>query len=212
MDRASAIRRVAAETIHEVVCRAVAPRIDAATAEDIHAVVGAVRRVEVLADEVRISLTSDRLTPGGRKGLSFDENGAAVLVVATRCRMRGGRVDQVLPPGAKRPRAKRDPALIRGLQQAHQLARAMGWRAGDGSLDDIRIVQPTSAYERKLVRIAFLAPDIQRSILDGTQAPTLTLARLLHEPIPTDWADQRRAFGDCGKQARYRPDLLLIIA
>jgi len=70
----------------------------------------------------------------------------------------------------------------------------MGWRAGDGDLAELTIRQPDTAYDRKLVRLAFLAPDIQRAILAGEQSPSLSLARLLHEPIPTDWADQRRAY------------------
>lgn len=70
----------------------------------------------------------------------------------------------------------------------------MGWSAHDGSVCASAKVPSTSAYERKLVRLAFLAPDVQRAILNGSQSPRVTLARLLHEPIPTDWDDQRRAF------------------
>lgn len=193
IDRTSAIRRVTAETIHEVVCAAVAPRLRQGD-QDLRAVASALLRVEVLADEVRMVLQADRLTPGGRKGLTTDHPNEAVLTVAVRCKMRGGRVERLLPFGAKHQRVKRDPTLVRGLQQAHRLAAGMGWRAGDGSVDETGSVQPKSAYERKLVRLAFLAPDVQRAILEGTQAPSLTLARLLHEPIPTDWADQRRAY------------------
>ena len=195
VDRSSAIRRVTAEAIHELVCRAVGPRIGSAIDDGIRGVVGAINRVEVLIDEVRIVLAADRLTPGGRKGLAFQEADQAILVIPVRCQSRGGRVEQILPPGARRQRVERDPNLIRGLQQAHRLAKAMGWKAGDGDLDDAAATgQPSSAYERKLVRLAFLAPDVQRAILDGSQAPSLNMARLLHQPIPTDWAEQRRAF------------------
>ncbi|MNE73928.1 hypothetical protein D3C80_1699670 [compost metagenome] len=54
---------------------------------------------------------------------------------------------------------------------------------------------PVGAYDRKLVRLAFLAPDLQRAILEGRQAPGLTLSRLLDEPISPDWNCQRRMFG-----------------
>ena len=194
VDRSSAIRRVTAETIHDVVYRAAGPRIEANDDGGILGVIGALHRVEVLSDEVRIVLVADRLTPGGRKGLVIERSNEAVLTVPVRCRMRGGRVEQILPPGAKSQRINRDPTLVRGLQQAHRLATAMGWQAGDGSIDETGARSPRSAYERKLVRLAFLAPDVQRAILAGTQSASLTLASLLNNPIPTDWAEQRRMF------------------
>lgn len=193
VDRDQGIRRVTAETIHDVVCNAVGPRTGVAD-EGIQSVAGAIRRVEILPDEVRLVLITDRLTTGGRKGLTAVGSEDGTMTVPVRCKMRGGRVEQVLPAGLVRKRVKRDPTLIRALQQAHRLAGLMGWRAGDGSVSDIYFKQPDSAYDRKLLRIAFLAPDIQRAILAGRQSPGLTLARLLHETIPPDWADQRRAF------------------
>ncbi|VTO17904.1 Recombinase [Brevundimonas vancanneytii] len=192
LDRDKAIRRVTAESIHEIVSGAVGPRLSR-KGDGIDAAVGAVRRIEILPDEVRLNLIADCLTPAGRKGLTT-QGDELVVTVPMRCQLRGGRVEHILSPGAKRQRVRRDPTLIRGLQKAHQLAKAMGWRAGDGDLAELTIRQPDTAYDRKLVRLAFLAPDIQRAILAGEQSPSLSLARLLHEPIPTDWADQRRAY------------------
>ena len=194
LDAEAAIRRVTAETIHEVVTEAVGPRIGIGATLDVHAVVSAVERVDLLAEEVRIVLNADRLTPKGRKGLVTDTSDLAVLTVPVRCRRRGGRVELVLPPGAQRQRGRRDPALIRGLQQAHRLATGLGWNSADGSISEPALRQLKGAYERKLVRLAFIAPDVQRAFTAGLQSPGLTLARLLNEPIPTDWADQRRAF------------------
>jgi hypothetical protein len=48
---------------------------------------------------------------------------------------------------------------------------------------------------RKLCRLAFLAPDIQRRILEGRQPPGVNLEMLVQVAIPTSWAAQRRAFG-----------------
>lgn len=193
LDRDGVIRRVTAETIHEVICNAVGLRLEG-NPDTIRTIAGAIRRIEVLAAEVRVVVIANRCTPAGRKGLAALSGEDLLLTVPVRCKSRGGRVEQVLPAGSERKRVKRDPTLIRGLQRAHQLAKLMGWRAGDGSLDGVLMKQPDSAYERKLVRLAFLAPDIQRAVLTGRQAPALTLARLLHKPIPTDWNDQRRAF------------------
>jgi len=42
---------------------------------------------------------------------------------------------------------------------------------------------------------AFLAPDIQRAILEGRQPAGLTAAQLMNAGIPLAWADQRKALG-----------------
>ena len=53
---------------------------------------------------------------------------------------------------------------------------------------------PSSPYHRRLLRIAFLAPDLQRSILAGRQPPGLTLKKLLEQRLPLLWSDQMRVF------------------
>ena len=50
-------------------------------------------------------------------------------------------------------------------------------------------------YVRKLSGLAFLAPDIQRAILDGRQPAGLMLASLLWAQLPLDWHAQRRWLG-----------------
>jgi site-specific DNA recombinase len=54
---------------------------------------------------------------------------------------------------------------------------------------------PANPHERKLCRLAFLAPDIQKRILQGRQPRGLTLDQLINAPIPTAWPAQREAFG-----------------
>ena len=56
--------------------------------------------------------------------------------------------------------------------------------------------QVTKSYVTRIVRLAFLAPDILGAVLDGTAPAHLTADRLtLGDIIPADWKDQRRAFG-----------------
>lgn len=50
---------------------------------------------------------------------------------------------------------------------------------------------PSSPYIRKLLRLAFLAPDIQRDILEGCQPGTLNLQQLIKMHIPLCWNEQR---------------------
>ena len=46
-----------------------------------------------------------------------------------------------------------------------------------------------------MIRLAYLAPGITQSILQGTQPAQLTLADLMQRDIPADWSEQRIAFG-----------------
>jgi hypothetical protein len=46
-----------------------------------------------------------------------------------------------------------------------------------------------------MIRLAYLAPAITQTILDGTQPPRLALADLMRRDIPVDWTEQRRALG-----------------
>jgi len=48
---------------------------------------------------------------------------------------------------------------------------------------------------RRLVPLAFLAPDIQAAIMDGRQPVGLTLQSLRDREIPMSWADQREQLG-----------------
>ena len=45
------------------------------------------------------------------------------------------------------------------------------------------------SYMTRVLRLTLLAPDIVEAILDGTQGPEMTLARVL-EPFPVEWMAQ----------------------
>jgi site-specific DNA recombinase len=51
-----------------------------------------------------------------------------------------------------------------------------------------------SSFSR-LLRLNYLAPDIQTAILDGAQPVDLTLQKLLYSALPLDWTLQRRILG-----------------
>ncbi len=118
------------------------------------------------------------------------------MTLAVRCQMRGGRIDLVNPDGStKSTRHNPDPVLIRGLRQAHRLAKTLGWEGAAGAVACHRERPLQNSYERKLVRLAFLAPDLQQRILEGRQPPSLSLARLMETRMPTCWIEQQRLFG-----------------
>lgn len=61
--------------------------------------------------------------------------------------------------------------------------------------DIVREEGVTSRYIRKLLPLAFLAPDIVEAICTGHQPQDMTLEALVYAGIPRGWADQRRMFG-----------------
>ena len=103
------------------------------------------------------------------------------------------RVPPLRLPYLSRPRP--DQALIAGPKRAHAELRRhnIHLRKSDGNLIEAKgIADP---YLRRLASLAFLAPDIQRAILDGRHPSGLKLQHLVMQDIPLDWNAQRIAFG-----------------
>lgn len=87
--------------------------------------------------------------------------------------------------------AKVDPSLVKLLIRAFDLRDKV--LAGHGaSLEQLASRENiNSSYATRLLRLAFLAPNIVRDILDGSHPPTLTARRLLLDTkLPLAWGDQ----------------------
>ncbi len=98
---------------------------------------------------------------------------------------RGSRT--LILPATSRPRQP-DLVLIAALRKAHAILRTeRGMPMIDGS--------PRSPYDRFILGLAFLAPDIQRAILDGRQPPHLNLESLKAIDLPLAWSKQREVLG-----------------
>lgn len=54
---------------------------------------------------------------------------------------------------------------------------------------------PVSPYDRSILRLAFLAPDIQRAILDGRQPHGFNLEAFGKMTVPLAWSKQRTTLG-----------------
>lgn len=86
-----------------------------------------------------------------------------------------------------RPRQP-DPVLIAALRKAHAMLRS---ERGMPMIDSA----PRSRYDRAILRLAFLAPDIQRAILEGRQPTHLNLESLKAIDLPFAWSKQREVLG-----------------
>ena len=108
-------------------------------------------------------------------------------------RRRGGRKVVIAPDGTEAPvmtAARIDSTLVKAL------ARAFRWRrmlesGVVSTVDEIAAREKINkSYVSRVLRLTLLAPDIVEAILDGRQAPEITLPVLM-KAFPGEWAKQR---------------------
>ena len=88
-----------------------------------------------------------------------------------------------------------DPYIAELIHAAHD-AQGLVIEHRDKSISVIaKSRNMSSGYFSRLLRLNYLAPDIQTAILDGTQPPEVTRKTLLFGPLPLDWAQQRALLG-----------------
>lgn len=109
--------------------------------------------------------------------------------------MRGGSRIAIGPDGQSAlKRCLIDPAL------SSALIRAEAWKRKilGGEVENLTVIAReegvTAEYARRMIRPAYLAPDLKASILDGRQSIGLTLEAITKSEMPLDWNDQRRLY------------------
>ena len=152
-----------------------------------------VSRIELHATGIELCLpirVLARLQPklGTGETVEQDRGDPSVfrISLAVRLRTQGGRTEVI---GGVPANSQPDPVLIRALRSAHAMLTIN--RTGTPSLD----AAPATSYNRKLISLTFLAPDLQSAILDGRQPRTMTLGGLMDADIPLSWKKQREMFG-----------------
>lgn len=123
------------------------------------------------------------------------DGGTITIRLPISIRKRGGRKVVLAPDGNSFDAHKLvcqqvDNAMVKAL------ARAFRWREmlENGKYQTIVEIaaeeEINESYISRLLRLTLLAPDIVDAILDGRQAPAVTLATLM-ERLPIPWAEQR---------------------
>ena len=188
--RNDAIRRVGADALEAFVLHELRRLTDRPSLSGEH-LPALLKRIELRASDTHLLLDraafigddhpelalddlKERLGEGERFALEVD---AIRVRLPRRMQLRGGRTwttGQALASARSKP----DPTLVDGLRRAHALC------ACDHTAKH-------SPYERALRRLAFLAPDVQRLILEGRQPIGLTLQALLRADMPLSWREHR---------------------
>ena len=88
------------------------------------------------------------------------------------------------------------PALVKILGRAHDWFTSLAAGKARSAAEIARDEGLTRSYVARVVRLAFLAPDITEAILNGRQPPELNAEHLVRcSRLPLAWDDQRRLLG-----------------
>jgi hypothetical protein len=187
-DEAQPLRRIAADALEQTIVGLVTRLLPKHKGEPL----ALPHRVEVHTDAVHLILgraTSSgiqaRLTPDEWIEDEWTDPSLLRLVAPLLIRNRRGRTE--LRSGAVKT-TNRNPVLISALRRAHAMVEL------DARQLPICTKAPDTQYGRRLISLAFLAPDLQRAILEGSQPADLTLDHIMAQAMPGDWAQQRLLF------------------
>jgi site-specific DNA recombinase len=175
--------RISARTIEALLASAFARLLPEVTAP-----MELIARVQLAEGELIVSLPMKfartikrHLLPNETTGLNPTRPELADLHIPASLGVRHARA-RIRPSSVSA--ARRDPVLIKALRTAHSMVRQT--RSGAPLIEDI----PGPRYQRRLLRLAFLSPEIQRAILAGRQPAGLRLEDLVRNSMPTDWDAQ----------------------
>ncbi len=124
------------------------------------------------------------------------DDGVHRLRISTTLRRRGSELRLVIGGDDGEPASKPDPTLIKAIVRGHDwLGRITRGEAANVT-EIARAEALAPSYVIRILRLAFLAPDIAEAILQGRQPPDLTTERLIRTAsIPVTWPEQRAFLG-----------------
>lgn len=117
------------------------------------------------------------------------------IKVMARLGRRGGSMRMLDPSGRRvvnQPEV--NPVLIDALAKGWRWRALLlsGAHANSSALAEAEGLTLTGLH--RLIRLAYLAPDLMREILEGRQRPGLSLDQLCRAELPLSWQAQRRLF------------------
>jgi site-specific DNA recombinase len=201
-ENTSSQRRVNAQAIERVVVETLSAQLSRPelmseagsaswSAETRSAVLDNIGRVVVGQNELQIirKIASPRSPELGEEDAEANTHTLPLPTARPRARK-----EIIIPGGRDGPTRRANHALVVAIARARTWMRDLrtGKYADTGAI--ARRFQLNEAHVRRLLRFAYLAPDVIGAIVEGRQPPSLTVRQLL-QGIPCSWPDQRIAFG-----------------
>ena len=148
-----------------------------------------VTKVSIGPDRIEVTLSLAKLIPDGMEMPDITISQTKPM----RMQRRNNEMRLVLDgDGAS---AAIDSVLVKAIAQAHVWVEEL-FSGQAGSLAQLaRRHKVSEGYLKKLMPLAFLAPDIVTFILAGKQPDSLSKEKLVGNPLPSIWQDQRHALG-----------------
>jgi DNA invertase Pin-like site-specific DNA recombinase len=161
-----------------------------------------IRRVEVSPKRIRIilgrdalcALLSDEIRPD-----AGSESAASVSSVIHMIEINAPRTASKetidLPATPPRRGVRRNRKMVNLINTAREIQAAIDANRHLSFKDATARFKGGVSYRERIMRLNYLAPDIQVAILDGAQPTDLTWKRLLYGYLPMDWHEQRSLLG-----------------
>jgi len=152
------------------------------------------QRVVVHADRVEIQIDRQRLRQEilGPSALAVGNEGADILTIEATAQLKrsGGEIRLILPPDSPGAKQHTVPSLIKAIARAHDWVE----RIISGDIPHQRAIAAETGWDERyisrLIPLAFLAPDLVETILEGRQQEDISLQTCI-EKIPINWIEQR---------------------
>ena len=159
---------------------------------------GLIAGISVHPERVDLLLKPDALLtlldPDRKPQTPTGSAGPLVPLSITVTLRRAGLEMRLLVQGATDDRAP-DPALVKLIARASKM-RDLVLTEGLSMRDLARRENLNSSYVSRVIRLAFLAPEIVTAILKGRQPHELTAEKLVRDSrLPLSWAEQRQQLG-----------------
>ena len=148
-------------------------------------------------------------TPDKISTHNSDEGRAVIRLRADANLQRCGREVSLLIPaagGVSKLRPRPVSSLIKAVARAHNWYERLLKGDVRNCASLASEIGVGDRYVSRVLHFAFLAPDIVESILNGTQPPDLTFAKMSRN-IPMSWAEQRDQFGFPPARSQRLPNL-----
>ena len=127
----------------------------------------------------------------------FDEKNQMLIVdIPMRLKKRGGRRRIIVPERLQSADTKHDysESLALAITRAHRWKELIDTGKFASMPQLAQAIGLDVSYMARLYRLTFLSPDIIEAILDGREPDGLSM-RVLSQPIPPDWKEQRKLLG-----------------
>lgn len=149
------------------------------------------KKVSIKKDGIEVELILNSLLPE-----KIEHNEINLRVSKPTLMQRRGSETRLVIPGTDPSTQTVDSVLVTSIARAHVWAEEI-LSGSVAAMTDIAIREKVSdSYVKKVMPLAFLAPDIVTAILAGRQPPHLTNQMMIRQmQVPLDWQEQRRVFG-----------------